>query len=61
MLPGYILKLMGIAFKMYDSTTGNGELSGEVLKSVITVAGEEGHNLIYLLYALLYRILKFLI
>lgn len=52
---------MGNAFEMYDSTTGDGELSGEVLKSVITVAGKEGNNLLSLLYSLLYRILKFLI
>ena len=43
-----------VAFKMYDSTTGNSKLSGEVLKRVITVASEEGNRLIYLLYALLY-------
>lgn len=49
MLPRYILKLMGIAFETYNFTTGNGELSGGVLKSGITVAGEEGNHLIYLL------------
>lgn len=43
MLPRYIFRLMGIAFEMHNSTTGNGKLSGEVLKSVITLPVEEGN------------------
>lgn len=43
MLPRYIFRLMGIAFEMYNSATGNGKVSGEVLKSTITLSVEEGN------------------
>lgn len=41
MLLRYIFRLMGIAFEMYNSATGNGNVSGEVLKSTITLSVEE--------------------